>query len=188
MELIVEQNGASDKFPAGSKPSKKSNTCDAMANGGVQDIDVESNFISLPAIEDTGESNTSETPHQPLQEINNSNGVDSHEHRIVNGDRETTRDGSSLSTAVGERLAAAVRERDQLHKEVTELRRSLELLQQQHEEEAERLAIQIGEAHSAKEHAEGQYQKLMGRVNNIRSHLSERMKADAVSQDLYACR
>lgn len=79
-----------------------------------------------------------------------------------------------------ERLAAAARERDELRLEVTELRKSLESIQQQHEDKLASLKTQVEDAESGKEHAEVQYKTLLGKVNTIRAQLGERLKADAV--------
>lgn len=90
-----------------------------------------------------------------------------------------------------QRLEAAVRDRDQLRAEVTQLRRSLESIQQRHEEDLASLSVQheeeiatmnarLGDSQSGKEHAEGRYQKLLSQVNTIKMQLGERLKADAV--------
>lgn len=80
-----------------------------------------------------------------------------------------------------DRLAAAALERDQLRAEVTQLRKSLESIQQRHEAELSQTQTQIEETRSGKEHAETRYQKLLGQVNVIKAQLGERLKADAVS-------
>jgi chromosome segregation ATPase len=95
-------------------------------------------------------------------------------------------------------------EREALRAEVEQLRRSLEDIQGKHASEistiqsqhAEKVSSLLGshteevstikdehttkldEAISAKEHAETQYQNLLGRVNTIRTSLGERLKAD----------
>lgn len=79
-----------------------------------------------------------------------------------------------------ERLAAAANERDQLKAEVTELRKSLEEIQQRHEEESSQKQTRMEEAQAGKEHAETRYQKLLSQVNMIKAQLGERLKADAV--------
>ena len=78
------------------------------------------------------------------------------------------------------RLEALARDRYALTEEVAELRRSLEEIQNKHDEELGRVRDQLDEAQGEKEHAESQYQNLLGKVNTIRSQLGERLKADAV--------
>jgi len=78
------------------------------------------------------------------------------------------------------RLAAAAKDRDQLKAEVTELRKSLEEIQQRHQEELSKKECELEETRSGKEHAETRYQKLLGQVNVIKAQLGERLKADAV--------
>ncbi|KAL1986667.1 hypothetical protein VTN96DRAFT_6045 [Rasamsonia emersonii] len=77
------------------------------------------------------------------------------------------------------KLAALVRDRDSLRAEVTEMRKSLEEIQLKHQEEMEALQRRLAESESKKEHAENQFQKLLERVNTIKSQLGERMKEDA---------
>lgn len=79
-----------------------------------------------------------------------------------------------------ERLAAAARERDELKAEVTELRKSLESIQQRHQDEMDIKQAMLEKTQSGKEHAETQYKNLLGKVNTIKAQLGERLKADAV--------
>ena len=90
------------------------------------------------------------------------------------------------------RLDAIAKERDALRQEVTELRKSLESIQSQHggqttegaqtthEEEIQALREEMEEANEGKEHFETQYNNLLVRVNNIKTSLGNRMKADEV--------
>ena len=78
------------------------------------------------------------------------------------------------------RLDAMAKEREALRDEVAELRRSLEIIQEKHDEELKRVRDQLEERTGEKEHAESQYRNLLGKVNTIRSQLGERLKADAV--------
>lgn len=78
------------------------------------------------------------------------------------------------------RLDALARERAALKDEVTQLRRSLEEIQGKHEEELGSFREQLEDTQVEKEHAESQYRNLLGKVNQIRSQLGERLKADAV--------
>ncbi|RDI82311.1 Ubiquitin conjugation factor [Venturia inaequalis] len=83
------------------------------------------------------------------------------------------------STDTSERLDALARERDALREEVSELRQSLEAVRSKHDEEVSGLQEQLEETQSGKEHAETQYQELLGRVTTIRTQLGERLKAYA---------
>lgn len=77
-----------------------------------------------------------------------------------------------------------MQDRDSLRVEVTGLRKSLEELQHKHEEEMEALNQSLTESETKKEQAETQFQKLMERVNTIKSQLGERLKEDAVWQSI----
>ncbi|KAJ5909157.1 hypothetical protein N7495_001839 [Penicillium taxi] len=78
-----------------------------------------------------------------------------------------------------DRFDALVRERDSLRAEVTDMRKSLEGIQSKHRADMEALQQKLDDSDTKKEHAETQYQKLMERVNTIRSQLGERLKEDA---------
>jgi uncharacterized membrane protein YccC len=67
---------------------------------------------------------------------------------------------------------------------VTELRKSLEQIQHKHEEEMEALQQKLNESEDKKTQAETQFQKLLERVNTIKSQLGERLKEDAVRQPI----
>ncbi len=82
---------------------------------------------------------------------------------------------------VGARFEALVNNRDALRAEVTQLRQSLEELQAKHQTSLDAVREELQGTHAEKEHAEEQYQTLLGRVNTIKSQLGERLKADAVS-------
>lgn len=82
------------------------------------------------------------------------------------------------------RLEALVQERESLREQVIELRRSLEKIQEQHDEDMKIVRNQLHEKTGEKEQAETQYRNLLGKVNTIRSQLGERLKADAVSRNL----
>ncbi|KAF2662168.1 hypothetical protein K491DRAFT_686660 [Lophiostoma macrostomum CBS 122681] len=83
------------------------------------------------------------------------------------------------STDAAARLDALAKERDTLRQEVTELRKSLESIQEKHEEEVTSIQGELDEANEGKEHFETQYRNLLGRVNTIKSSLGDRLKADA---------
>lgn len=85
--------------------------------------------------------------------------------------------GASDATS---RLDAAVKERELLRNEVTELRKELEGIQQKHSDDTEGLRRQLEDTRKSKEQSESKYQKLLGQVNNIKTQLGERLKADAV--------
>ena len=85
---------------------------------------------------------------------------------------------SNVDTEAG--LDALARERTVLIDEVSQLRRSLEEIQERHEEGLANLREQLEESRGEKEHVETQYRNLLGKVNTIRSQLGERLKADAV--------
>lgn len=78
------------------------------------------------------------------------------------------------------RLDALARERDVLREEVAQLRRSLEEIQEKHEEDLISFREQLEETRGEKEHAETQFRNLLGKVNTIKSQLGDRLKADAV--------
>lgn len=79
-----------------------------------------------------------------------------------------------------DRFDALVRDRDSLRAEVANMRRSLEEIQSKHRVDMETLQEKLADAESKKEHAESQFQKLLERVNTIKSQLGERLKEDAV--------
>lgn len=78
------------------------------------------------------------------------------------------------------RLDALARERDALREEVAQLRRSLEEIQEKHEEDLISFREQLEETRGEKEHAETQFRNLLGKVSTIKSQLGDRLKADAV--------
>ena len=90
-------------------------------------------------------------------------------------------DDEDLSTSpdTTARLDAMQQERDSLRAEVTQLRKSLESLQEKHSEELSGVKEELEQSQEGKEHAETQYKNLLGKVNTIRTQLGERLKADA---------
>ncbi len=92
---------------------------------------------------------------------------------------------TSSNTDTEARLDALARERNALREEVAELRRSLEEIQEKHEEELISLREQLQEAQGEREHVETQYRNLLGKVNTIKSTLGDRLKADAVCSYLH---
>jgi cell division septum initiation protein DivIVA len=81
-----------------------------------------------------------------------------------------------------DRFDALVRDRDSLRAEVTDMRKSLEEIQSKHRVEMEALQQKLDDAESKKEQAETQFQKLLERVNIIKSQLGERLKEDEVRE------
>lgn len=79
-----------------------------------------------------------------------------------------------------DRFDALVRDRDFLRAEVTDMRKSLEEIQSKHRVEMEALQQKLDDTESKKEQAETQFQKLLERVNIIKSQLGERLKEDEV--------
>jgi len=93
--------------------------------------------------------------------------------------QEEAEDISSAAADATSRLDAMQQERDNLRAEVTQLRQSLESLQARHDEELSTTKDELEQSTSGKEKAELQYRNLLDRVNQIRSSLGERLKADA---------
>lgn len=79
-----------------------------------------------------------------------------------------------------DRFDALVRDRDSLRAEVTDMRKSLEEIQSKHKADMEALQQKLDDTETKKEQAETQFQKLMERVNAIKSQLGERLKEDEV--------
>ncbi|CAG8033456.1 unnamed protein product [Penicillium salamii] len=86
---------------------------------------------------------------------------------------------TSNHTEPNDRFDALVRDRDSLRAEVADMRKSLEEIQSKHTADIEPLQQRLDDAESKKEQAEAQYQKLLERVNTIKSQLGERLKEDA---------
>ncbi|KAJ6440759.1 GRIP domain-containing protein [Purpureocillium lavendulum] len=76
------------------------------------------------------------------------------------------------------KLDAMGKEREALRAEVERLRKQLEGIQETHEQETSQLRADLDESNGAKEHAEEQYQNLLGRVEKIKESLSDRLKRD----------
>ncbi|KAJ5768820.1 hypothetical protein N7520_003379 [Penicillium odoratum] len=89
-----------------------------------------------------------------------------------------TATATATVTEPKDRFDALVRERDSLRAEVTDMRKSLEEIQSKHRVEMEVLQQKLDDAESKKEQAETQFQKLLERVNIIKSQLGERLKED----------
>ncbi|KAF2636047.1 hypothetical protein P280DRAFT_473441 [Massarina eburnea CBS 473.64] len=76
------------------------------------------------------------------------------------------------------RLDAIAKDRDALRQEVTELRKSLEGIQEKHASEISSLQAELDESNENRDHFETQYKNLLGRVNTIKTSLGDRLKAD----------
>ena len=102
---------------------------------------------------------------------------------------ESQKNGFSSTSAddTETRLDALARERTALRDEVTQLRKALQEIQGKHEEELSSFREQLEDTQGEKEHAESQYQNLLGKVNQIKSQLGERLKADAVGISPQIC-
>ena len=112
---------------------------------------------------------------QPVQ-----NGLQQHLDRQQDEEDEDEDDmEKDLPTDSSSRLDAMQQERDILRAEVTQLRQSLESLQERHNEELSGTKEELEQSQQGKEHAEAQYRNLLTKVNQIRSQLGERLKEDA---------
>jgi hypothetical protein len=97
---------------------------------------------------------------------------------LTNGTQKASMTESAEHAAA--RFEVLVKDRDALRVEVAQLRQSLEELQVNHQTSLDSVRQELQETQTEKEHAEEQYQTLLGRVNTIKSQLGERLKADAV--------
>lgn len=146
----------------------------ALANASAED-DWESRYTQSPA---------RRTPLSPAR----SNGIQGPNNDLDPSAPAITHDVKSkaeqASSDAGEKFDALVKEREALMAEVTELRKSLESIQEKHEQEITELQDRLEESQTAKEQADTQYRDLLGRVNTIRSQLGERLKSDAVGDEI----
>jgi len=134
--------------------------------------------------DDDWESRYAQTPHQNTSSSARSNGVRDCEDRSVtspSANNGATGEGAeNMASDTRDKLDALVKEREALMVEVTELRKSLQSIQEKHEQEVAELQEQLEESQTAKEQADTNYNDLLGRVGQIKSHLGERLKSDAV--------
>ncbi|KAK4167350.1 hypothetical protein QBC43DRAFT_140453 [Cladorrhinum sp. PSN259] len=70
-----------------------------------------------------------------------------------------------------------------LRAEVEQLRKQLEDIQSEHADEVKQLRSDLEESEAAKDHAETQYQTLLGRVEKIKQTLGDRLKRDKAELD-----
>lgn len=123
-------------------------------------------------------------PSDPISPLSNGNGARNFISSAVAVGIARSRSNQSITPPIlasntDERLEALVKERDSLRIEVIELRKSLENIQEKHEEEITGLQGQLEDSQTGKEHFETQYRSLLGRVNGIKASLGDRLKADA---------
>ena len=146
--------GSSGELPNGSQQSQ-----DTQLDNSVETLGSEKNASHANDVDELG-AKASDMSLQDMQNVANSEQMS-----IAEPDQ---------------RFDALVRDRDSLRVEVAELRRSLEEIQSKHDEEMNTVQKKLRSAQDEKEHAESQFQNLLGKVNTIRSQLGERLKADAV--------
>lgn len=124
--------------------------------------------------EDTA-TNAVEEPTTQVESLPLRNGTSSDHTSEEANDASTQPDADTTA-----RLDAIESERNNLREQVTELRKSLQTLQDRHSDELKDVRGQLDNANTAKDGAEEQYRSLLGKVGTIRSQLGERLKADAV--------
>ncbi|KAF4119426.1 LOW QUALITY PROTEIN: Chromosome segregation ATPase [Geosmithia morbida] len=103
-------------------------------------------------------------------------------HAKENGDDDPSINGHAVRSAAGSdttaKLEALSKEREALRQEVEQMRKQLESIQEGHTSEVTQLRTELEESNAAKEGAEEAYQNLLGRVNQIKETLSERLRRD----------
>lgn len=97
-------------------------------------------------------------------------------HPVSADSSEKDNDSSGADTSA--KLEAMTQEREALRAEVEQLRKQLETIQETHSSEVGQLKSDLEDSEAAKEHAETQYQTLLGRVEKIKETLGERLKRD----------
>lgn len=159
----------------GSKKNSKANNAISIANG--------TSLVSRNAISPEADAEIS----GEMRDVEDDEVQSSHEVEaatLLQLSRDSISKSSDKNTEA--RLDALARERSALREEVAQLRRSLEEIQEKHEEDLLSIREQLEEAHGDKEHAETQYRNLLGKVNTIKSQLGDRLKADAVCLCLHS--
>ncbi|KAH8677394.1 hypothetical protein BX600DRAFT_125151 [Xylariales sp. PMI_506] len=133
-------------------------------------------------IHDDADEDQSDNPDSPVV-ITSSNGHATSP--TTNGhspeDASTTADAKEIVSGTPDtsaRLAAMSQDREALRVEVEQLRKQLETIQETHGQETKQLKTELEESEAAKEHAEEQYQTLLGRVEKIRETLGSRLARD----------
>lgn len=115
-------------------------------------------------------------PGSPAKPESNANG-----YATTNGHKDE--EESSGAAATTAKLEAMSQEREALRQEVEQLRKQLESLQESHVQEVAQLKTELEESEAAKDHAESQYQTLLGRIEKIKETLGERLKRDKAELD-----
>ncbi|KAH8906968.1 hypothetical protein BR93DRAFT_927808 [Coniochaeta sp. PMI_546] len=106
-----------------------------------------------------------------------------HNHPPRPADEDETQPSPSSSSSTSAKLEAMSAEREALRQEVEQLRRQLESISASHTEEVSQLRTDLEESEAAKDHAETQYQNLLGRVEKIKETLGDRLKRDKAELD-----
>jgi chromosome segregation ATPase len=126
------------------------------------------------------ESNTNTNGHGTAEKINGHG----HTPRSTEPAEQKTADPSpSSSSSTTAKLEAMSAEREALRQEVEQLRRQLETISASHTDEVSQLRTDLEESEAAKDHAETQYQNLLGRVEKIKQTLGDRLKRDKAELD-----
>jgi len=84
---------------------------------------------------------------------------------------------------LSQKMEAVARERDTLLQKITELRQTLENIQEKHAQDIVDLRTRAETAEQDKEESDQKYNDLRDRVTDIRATLGERLKSNAVSLD-----
>ncbi|KAF2704870.1 hypothetical protein K504DRAFT_461119 [Pleomassaria siparia CBS 279.74] len=170
---------------------KKSEAEDDEDDEDVEDVEQEEETVDekehtkKPAAQSHDPDDSGEEDDHPLSPTTQTNGNKSHSisSAVALGlARSRSQGGLSPSPPPSDaavRLEALAKERDALRQEVTELRKSLQGIQEKHEDEISSLQGELEETTESKEHFETQYKNLLGRVNTIKTSLGDRLKADA---------
>lgn len=181
------------KRGAGSKPDGNGSvTVNGNGAAAASEVDVEdetepeslTKTIANDTSTDDDDVDDVPDPSDPTSPLSNGNGARNSISSAVAVGIARSRSNQSITPPIlasntDERLEALVKERDSLRIEVIELRKSLENIQEKHEEEITGLQEQLEESQAGKEHFETQYRNLLGRVNGIKASLGDRLKADA---------
>ncbi|KAK3985581.1 putative golgi matrix protein [Cladorrhinum sp. PSN332] len=103
-------------------------------------------------------------------------------HAGANGHTPTP-ETEKTTTPSTDKLEAMSQDCEALRAEVEQLRKQLENIQSAHADEVKQLRSDLDESEAAKEHAETQYQTLLGRVEKIKQTLGDRLKRDKAELD-----
>ncbi|KAJ5112105.1 hypothetical protein N7532_000150 [Penicillium argentinense] len=171
-----KKKGAKAKDNAQQPEDQRPNTAEAGNDATHDETDAADDEVAKPHDDGDGDGDgdnpdttASSIPSRPAdnQQLS-SDGITEPEGPASNGNDAEPKD----------RFDALVRDRDSLRAEVTDMRKSLEEIQLKHRAEMEALQQRLDDTETKKEQAETQFQKLMERVNAIKSQLGERLKED----------